>query len=363
MGDRAQSLSPPNPTSEAERGTGHTPPRPLQHKRVQGPIPPHKGLPQMCPSSPIPNLPSGPWKWGAPQSHRGRGTAQPRGHPHFRGNKGSWRRLTRSSSTGVSIAAAPCRLKQVTTAARSRSRSAVWAGGWSRVPWPGTESGRQRRERGKQRPVSAGAAPAPPLPWASSGPGPGTGDSAARAVRAQPRRGCPGSRSSAGPPGGARRWRAAPAPAAAWPAREPGSGRATRPPPRGALGQNAGTRWCSGGLPRFTARAATARQFAFPCRSHPHHGVGQRGRCGQWGGGSGAAGPRSRSLPRPVAPGLCRRRGRGSAGGAGGARAAPPVRAALGPAARPGGDGPRRGRGWCGGPISALHPAVLAVRG
>lgn len=52
------------------------------------------------------------------------------------------RRLTRSSSTGVSMAAAPCLLKQVTTAARSRSRRATWAGGWSRVPWPGTESGR-----------------------------------------------------------------------------------------------------------------------------------------------------------------------------------------------------------------------------
>lgn len=48
--------------------------------------------------------------------------------------------LTRSSSTGVSMAAAPCRLKQATTVPTSRSRSATCAGGWSRVPCRGTES-------------------------------------------------------------------------------------------------------------------------------------------------------------------------------------------------------------------------------
>lgn len=90
--------------------------------------------------------------------------------------------LTRSSSTGVSMAAAPCRLKHATTVPKSRSRSAICAGWWSRVPWAGRRVEAERRDSPRRNaprraaPHSATpcrAAPhrtAPPLPWASSEP-------------------------------------------------------------------------------------------------------------------------------------------------------------------------------------------------
>lgn len=99
---------------------------------------------------------------------------------------------------------------------------------------------------------------------------------------------------------------------------EPGSGRTPRdypaPLPRGALGHSGGHSLVLRRTASLYGPGATARQFPFPRRSYPQHGVGQRGRC--WRRRRGRA---RRFLFSSVGPGPCRGQGGGGWGRSGGA--------------------------------------------